>query len=104
MREDRLDCVEVVGADSIVVATGVAIVAATPGFDVLGVVCPPMVLVAEGVPMAPGDAPPRTFPTSLQKPSRPVTRLRLVGAAEETYSAHVNTAPSKSSGTHAVLL
>ena len=112
MPEAALDFVEVVGTCSIVVAAGVLMVAATPGFDVvvcLVVVPPPTVLVATGSPLppvvvAPADASPSTLPMSVQKFSKSVTMERLSGAAEETNSAHVNTKPSKMSGTHAVLV
>ena len=87
-----------------VVATGVAIVAATPGIDVVawfsGIVAspplPPVAVIA--------DPSARKFPTTLQNPSKPVRSVRLAGAAEDAYSAHVETAPSNTSGTQDVLL
>lgn len=90
-------------------AIGVAIVATTPGFDVVvcfGVVPPPAVLLARGIPFPPVPVapPPRTFPISVQNPSKGVTSLRLDGATEETYSAQVKTASSNMLGAHAVLL
>jgi hypothetical protein len=107
MREAPSDLV-VVGGAIMVVGAGVAIIGVVFGVVVCFTVEPPPVFVFRGTPLPSvlvAALPlPRTFPASVQKLSRPVIMERLSDATDETNSAHVKTAPSKTSGNHAVLV